>query len=395
VLLTAGLFSQMVSADPTTKPTTAVVGGGGAAPNIECKWELPDMNPTIAGFQYNNDDDTTVRPDADNDGTNGIQAPCAIRTGDTPDMPNDVRHMIQVRPNIGDVPVKRAIQLWMAVDHSDGLANLNNVFWRITYPDDETQKGPKIVGTAVPAGVNGDCTDFGAGSGPEGSMFKEAVDTGQITAAAVDDVNKGMVAKCIQNEKQFFFGEFLLNKIQPCGEYKIEAVAVDDDGDTTIMTNYIDIVCIFSLTTDFSTVDWGTIDPPNGDQVSGDFLFDPPSDNNPTVKNLGNDGMGIGVRFTPMTGKTQGQVINVFDACFGKTLATLACIDPIPANTDTSFDDLEHDILCSNEVGKLDLSIHPSAGLPADTYNGQMTVFAFAAAEPDGCDAAPIGGAGQ
>ena len=77
-----------------------------------------------------------------------------------------------------------------------------------------------------------------------------------MSAAAVDDINRGMVAKCQEQEKALYYSEFPLSKDQPCGQYKIIA-SVTSSGGSDTLTNYIDVLCVFALQIDFNAVDWG------------------------------------------------------------------------------------------------------------------------------------------
>jgi hypothetical protein len=397
-VLALGVLSQGTAgtarADPAPTPTPntvttgATVDGTGIAPNIECKWELPDVlssdtDPTI---QYGLDDDPDTVPDADPT-TPGIQIPCDLQRDGTgnpigpPAMPEDVHAKIQVKPNLEDEPEARRIQVWMAVDHPAGLGNIGGVYWDVFEGDGAggwTHK-VQLEGTdvhKVPTGPTGQCTNYGTGTDdPPNTMFGAAVANGILSADAVDDLNFGLVAKCQQNEKAFYYSEFELSKDQPCGEYKIIATAASG-GLTDTLTNYIDIICVIGLQIDFSSVNWGSIVPGQDDQVSGNLLWEPTSSTAPTVKNVGNDGMRLKVHFSAMTGSTDpSKTIDSFDACFGRSPSTLQCFNTIAASTWKTFDADPARVLCANEVGKLDLSLHPPAFLPNDTYSGTLDLL--------------------
>mgnify|MGYP003572771886 FL=1 len=67
----------------------------------------------------------------------------------------------------------------------------------------------------------------------------------------------------------------------------------------------------------------------------------------------------------------------MFDAAFGKNAQVLEWIDPIPANTPVWFSNSSiNQVLCANEVGKLDLSIHPPEVVPTGTYSGYVQINA-------------------
>ncbi len=361
-------------------PTNATVSSTNLPPNIECKWELPDMNSVATGIQYTDgapghihDDDMTKVPDADNNPANGVQVPCSGPPASLPSMPQNVHNMTQVKPNLEDIPERRRIELWAAVDHPNGISNISDVFWRVYHPDGSFKL--QVHGTVVPTA---ECATLGTGTGPDGSMFEAAVHTGQLTAAAVSDSVTGMIAKCQQLEKALYHQEFPLSKDQPCGEYRIEATAVSAGGAFTTLVNYIDVICVFGLAIDFNVVDWGTITPGLVDRVSGDLLFRPTASGAPTAKNIGNDGMGLGVNFSTMIGAQFTKIIDRFDGCFGRSAGTILCIDPILPGVPTVFGNAPAQVLCANEVGKLDLSIHPPGVLPTDTYSGTVLIIGFA-----------------
>jgi len=373
-------------------------------PNIECKWELPDMQPGVSNplsypdtaVQYGtatnvhqHDDDMTVVPDADNNPSNGIQIPCSGPPGAVPSMPDGVRSMIQVAPVPEDDPEQRHIQLWMAVDHPNNISNITKVYWRVWEPaplaglcpdrtaptDGWCVKVEQVDGTKVDkAECNTITGRLGTGTAV-GKMFEAAVHTGQVAAAAVDNVDKGMRAKCSEEEKAIYYASFDLSKEQPCGKYKIQATAVGVGGKMDKLTNYLDVLCVFYLRIDFNKVDWGTVTPGLKDIVSGDLLWDKPADNAPTVKNVGNSGMGLGLHFSKMVGVNEKKEITIFDAKFGRSPDTLQEIDPIAASTPVQFDKNRERVLCANEKGKLDLSIHPPVDLPQDLYLGTVDVI--------------------
>jgi hypothetical protein len=380
-----GVISQGTAKADEQVPTHAVVGTSGNPPNIECKWELPDMDSATSGIQYTkspghvHDDDMAVVPDADNDPSNGTQVPCSGPPGSTPSMSDGVKHMIQVKPNLENQPEERRIQLWTAVDSPLGIGSIIDVYWDIYHPDGtkKTQVHYSDPGGGRVTDADGNCQAFGKGaSGHDGDMFEAAVHNGEMTAAAADDATNGMITKCLEGEKALYYAEFPLSKDQMCGEYRVD-LTVTSVGGTATMTNYIDILCVYGLYIDFDAVDWAGITPGVTDVVSGDLIFAPPSSAAPTVKNIGNDGMGLKLNFSEMIGVLKGKITS-FDAKFGRSPSTLQSIDPIAAGTAVEFDANPARVLCANEVGKLDLSIHPPSPLVPDTYTGKLDVIGVA-----------------
>ena len=415
--IAAGLMGQGTAsaADPGTDvPTKGVIGTSGAGPVIECKWELPDMDSSTPGIQYSqlippathgiHDDDSTIVPDADGDPGNGIQVPCAGPPTAKPTQPNNVHHEIQVAPNFENLPEQRQIQNWAAVDAPQ---TVSDVFWQVFEPcavgtagcDAVTHLKYKLQvhGTML---TQTDCLALVGTSLTDGAMTEAAIHNGEVTKAAFDDTNKGMLSLCQQGVKGLYHAEWPLSKDQPCGEYRIDVTAVSIGGATTTLSNYIDVQCTFMLKVDFAGdpptcpggIDWGNLVPGFGATVGGDLLFNPPCDPAPTVKNVGNDGMGLKLTYSDLVGVTFGKHIYTFDACFGRTpdISLLKCIDPIvnlpgqttptspEIDTQVDFGTLPQQVLCANEPGKLDPSVHPQAGLPADTYVGTATLVGYA-----------------
>jgi hypothetical protein len=388
--LTGGSVAQAQDADTSAD----VQSSNQLFPHIECKWELVDaqidfidgtfpldhseadplndpdipygFNIADGAFQYGNDDDTltlpSVTPACDRDG--GPQDP--------PDQDEGVQHMIQVLPVAEDDPEERIIQNWMAVDHPAGPNAIDDVYWKIYHSDGSLKyqiHGHKIAVEDVDL--------LGSWDDPT-TMWGAAYVTGQVSQSAIHDADYGMVDRVKQHQKTLWYADWLISKDQVCGEYKIEAYAVAS-GAEDVMTNYIDIICFYNLEIDFSSVNWGAILPGTSKVVPGDTQFSPPNSSAPTVKNTGNSGMQVGVLFSPLVQQgVQGpkQIVD-FDAAFGKSASVLQWIDPISANVETWFaDDSLNQVLCANEVGKLDLSVHPPAGLPNGTYVGTVTVLA-------------------
>lgn len=408
--IAAGLMGQGTArADgPTTNvPTKGVISTSGSGPVIECKWELPDMDSSVSGIQYSkpnppateglHDDDPTIVP--------GPPVPCAGPPTTKPTQANNAHHMIQVAPNFENIPEQRQIQNWMAVDAPQ---TVGDVFWQVFEPCAPGTAGcDAVTNLKFKLQVHGtvltptECLALVGTSLTDGAMTEAAIQNGEVTKASFDDTNKGMLSLCQQGVKGLYHAEWPLSKDQPCGEYRIDATAVSVGGATTTLSNYIDVLCTFMLKVDFAGnspscpggIDWGVIAPGFGATVGGDLLFNPPCDAAPTVKNVGNDGMGLKLTYSDLVGATFGKHIYTFDACFGRTpdISLLKCIDPIvnqpgqtspPAgsevDTQVDFGTASQQVLCANDLGKLDPSVHPQAGLPADTYTGTATLVGYA-----------------
>ena len=361
-------------------------------PVIECKWELVDfvvdftdgtfpqdhsevdpLNNGTHGWnfpdgavQYGQDDDPLTTPST---------SPACDRTGgptDPPSQDDGIQNMIQVMPVAEDDPEERIIQNWAAVDHPAGADAIDDVYWKIFHPDGSFKY--QIHGHLVAVGD----VDLLGSWNDSSTMFGAAYATGQVSQQAIHDADYGIIDRVKQRQKTLWYADWPISKDQMCGEYRIEAHAVAN-GVESVLTNYIDIICFFNLEIDFDSVNWGAIIPGTSKVVPGDTQFSPPSSSAPTVKNTGNSGMQVGVLFTPLVQQNvEGpKRIVDFDAAFGKTASVLEWIDPIAAGDEAWFSNSSiNQVLCNNEVGKLDLSVHPPAGLPNGQYEGSLTVLA-------------------
>lgn len=368
---TAAASTQAPSstASPTSTP--------GIPPRLECLWALPDMNSSVAGIQYDtqpatgsHDDDAQAVPDRDNDASNGVQEPCAGPPGAAASQPDGVRHLMQVVPNLEDQPERRRVQLWSSIDVTESVGE-PAVFWYVYYPDGSAAGG--VASTRV---LVDDCGLLG-GPLAGGSMFAAAIANGEVGTPAVLDPDLGMIARCQRHQTRLFHGEFELSKDQPCGEYTVSVAAVSSDGAVSVLTGSFDVLCTIALRVDFNMVDWGSLTPGNAKTIYGDDVFEPPASAAPTVKNVGNDGMGFKLRFGPMIGASTGATIDMFGACFGRAGSPLQCIDPIAVNTLKTFDPVSPQTLCANETGEADLSIHPPSDALTDVYRGVLTIIGY------------------
>lgn len=348
-------------------PSGACVGGG-EPPIIECKWELPDINSSLEGIQYGDDDDPIQEP--------GF--PCDRGDGptDRPMMEDNVQNVIQVLPNAEDDPEARRIENWVAVEHPNGVDLIDDVFWKVFHADGSFKV--QVHGDKVQLE---DLDSLGATNQP-GTMWGAAWETGQVSSDAVHAVDFGIIDLVRQRQKDLYYADWQIHKEQMCGLYTVEVTAVAD-GATATMTNTLDIQCFFNLEIDFESIDWGPITPGATKVLNGDTNFG--TAGFPTVKNTGNSGMQVGIEFDPLVQQTNGlgtpvaggKVIDVFDAAFGKSAGVLEWIDPIPADTPTWFNNTSiNQVLCSNDTGKLDLSIHPPDQVPGGSYAGSVMVLA-------------------
>lgn len=381
VILATALIVQgaaSVKADDTL-PTKAKVSADGVAPVIECKWELPDMAPLDgaqdpfpdATFEYSANGVSHAHDDNDRPPTPIY--PCHLPEGTGSPTTSDIVgfNQIDIMANPGDLPELRRFQVWMAVDHPNGISNISDVYWDVFHPDGSLKT--QVHGIKI---NQADCGKLGS-SVASGTVLEAAFHTGQIQAAAIDDVNRGMVSLCHEGVKAIYYSEWTISKEQPCGDYKVVANAVSNGTLAKPITNFFHVICFIHGEVDFKGLDWGSITPGLTKVLPGNLIWDDPADNAPTVRNIGNIGMQPAVRFGKVCSTTLPgeKCIDQFDVSFGRTPATLEHIDPIFAGNLAEFGDARAQVLCADELGKMDFSIHPPSTLPSDAYSGKVEIL--------------------
>jgi hypothetical protein len=411
-------FPQPGDGDTTiTVPTEALNTGVGQPPLINYKWENVDMDPAEGVWAYfdalSNADDDPADPGLD----------FWPWLGDDPDpcvcgVDNDGDGAIDEDPidgddNDGDGAIDeddacletRLVRFWAAVDDPNGLGNIDEVWVNVYEPndndgdtlvdedpeDDYDNDGDGLIDEdppdrvlkykrhMVPVG----CSELGTYNPTTtpptvtlGSPLEAAVQTDQLTEAEAKDV----VVKCYKEEKKIYWWEDNVSKEQPAGEYTVEVIARDKQGnDSAPKINYFTVISIVGLVIDFSGgVNFGEIFPATEQVVSGDEDMSTPAA--PTVMNIGNDPMYLWLHWYPMVGQrpVQPMEITTFDATFmGEKLY-------FDASVQRGF--CEH--LCANEFHELDLSVDPPDILYADTYIGSLDVMGAHQPDPQ-CPRAP------
>jgi hypothetical protein len=420
--------------------TLATIGGSGAGATmyIECAWEVVDVTPLTRTFDYSNginDDDNTSQDQTLSDGFTTAGAPCVPDTAQNPaNMVNFKRHSIQLRPNPDNADdtgtpgtLKRQYEKWVAVE-STSVAQIGDVFWKVwepyvnqppfnnspspgpfgpncgplsqtnssspieVFPNDPTasglntreyclkyqhhataNRGPVATGNPL---VNVTCTELQSSLNTQ--MFQQAINEGQMTTAERDAI----ITRCFQNEKAVYKVLEDVSKDQPCGEYRVETTVVNTSGSTTKIVNFFDVLCFIYLKTDFTTVNWGTIQNNSASNKSGNMIFDP-TDDQPTIRNVGNAPLYLEGGFDPLVFQADPtKTITQFDiklrAEWQPNVGSLTIVDPIFARNGAGkqlwacFGDQP---IGPNQNGKLDLSVHP-INAQAGAYVGNLDLVA-------------------
>jgi hypothetical protein len=369
----------------TDAGTTAVVGGGANVPVVECAWALNDVDHNWSGpvlMQYGQDDSTA---------TPG--SPCVVDGDGAKQLNNNPVPMIHVLPNADDSPTQAWVELWGAVTSSNTANTI--VYWDIYHP------GPNGDGTGS-FKVQVDGSRYADSSSPgkcnddtvTGPMFGAAKSTGQMTTGAATNI----IAECKFQQKSLWYGAFGISKHQPWGLYRIVLHAAVAGGVETTFTYYIYVQPFFQLEKDFTTINFGSVGPNshNYQPVPGDFDWNGTnnaSNQASTVRNTGNAGMGLSLKFASMclstaASCTDDKRIDHFDAKYGKIVSDMQTLGPdfgsalvsdlsstakpAPYGPQYDFDNTINRTLCPNDPAKIEFSIY-TENIQAGVYDSNGT----------------------
>lgn len=365
-LMAAGLVAAPTALAQSDVDTSANVGGGSAAPIIECSWALNDSNHNWTDFMNYGLDDAP---------SNVAGFPC-IAAGDAATQADGAFPTIQVRPNASDLPTEAYVELWAAVDSNNPAATI--VYFDVDHPDG-TQK------TQVEATLYASSSQPANCEGPAG-MFDAAAGNGLITAQARSNI----VAECKFQQKGLYYAAFGISKHQPHGKYNIEVHAATAGGQESILNYGIEVLSFYQLEKDFTEIGFGAVTANSHfwQDGAGNFVWDGvdnATNTASTVRNTGNAGVGLSVRFSSMclvgtanpstTGCTDAKRIDHFDAKFGaREISNMQAIgstniatsltsnlgstaNPAPPGAWYNFDDTLGRVLCPNDTGKVEFSI--------------------------------------
>ncbi len=361
-LLEGGVLATPALAD-NQATTGATVGTSTSPPTIDCGWALNDFNHNWADYQQYGQDDA---PSA------GAGSPCvddgtlAAKMTANPYLPK----VIDIKPNAHDEPTQAYVELWGAV-----TSNNQNpiVYFDVYHPDGTLKK--QVDARKYASSLNPD-----ACAGPTG-MFAATQATGQATADAVAVI----IDHCKFQQKSLWYGAFGISKHQPSGLYKIVLHAASAGGAEATQTFYINVIPFMNLEKDFTSVTFGNVGP-NSHYTqlgTGNFFFegkDLAGNQYTSVRNTGNTGVGLGVKFASMclstaASCTNDKRIDHFDVKFGvgslPNLLSLGSVDLATSLESHLYSDLkpaplgpQHDFpldfertLCPNDVGKIEFSI--------------------------------------
>jgi hypothetical protein len=311
-----------------TMDTEAVVGGSGSAPYVCAKFETPDHDPA--------------------DGT-------------------------QIEPIPGGT---RLVKFYVVVGDPNGIDDISAAYVKVYHPDgsfkfqlDAIRPAWTVIPYSGLIDMDGDCV----GETPVPDAL-DMLDVQNRITYGFDPVRSAtmtldMLKYDLEHEKQLLVelvGE--MDYHQPCGDYRVEAIAVDQGGKSGILENFFFYISIVALRCDFTRINWGNVNVCQWNVLYGDEDLSTPT--KPTVQNIGNDPAKIELHFTEMTGDNFGKKIREFDATMlGGHIVLDACTPAVIT------DDADEPVMLpACTPTQIDFSVHPPTGTPEDTYRGMMTI---------------------
>jgi hypothetical protein len=321
-----------------------VGAGGGNPPTMEYVWVLPDEDPLEPGTQ--------LFPKL-SDQRNDIYA--CIVTSD-PQGRDDVQQVfVDVFHPSGTGP------LLPCVEEAGIVCNFDE---NPPFDKDETQTG------LFKYQVHADRLDVVDDREEIEDCKLDALNAGLISQNDFDLINYN-----IFSQPEWYMWKVYLPMLyhQPAGWYSVEAWGTDTASDVSDrLTTSFEWVSTVAMEIDFfDGLDYGYLQPSVYKVIQGDYnLVD--GDGKPTVKNEGNERVNISLSSTSLGGQQFGKQITDFDVkwdpyevgfgygqIFFQADQTVKLADPLE--------------LCQTE--KIDFSIHADVGLPADVYDGTMSIW--------------------
>ncbi|MDD5146318.1 MAG: hypothetical protein PHN39_01005 [Candidatus Pacebacteria bacterium] len=290
----------------------------------------------------------------------------------------------QIMPS-GQYGVNKTIAICAIVTDPDGLADIDNVYADVFYPENIALGSSHV---ALP-------NQSGEGCGKlmqEDALAKLSKADGiELFCNKVKNLNNNLptfnqgydyAEICatdgeLQKETAAVYcGTKNLSYEDPDGSYKVWAVAQDKVGLQGILENHFSYLPLTAFETDFTSVSYGNVRLNTHKIISGNLLWEPTASVKPTVRNVGNTRLSMKVSQDDMgLGMTNG-VYNVkYDARVGSA-ASFA--NYVPYQTVTLSDALD-----LSEMDEMDFSIDISKfppGHASDSYTGNMTLGAVSAA---------------
>ncbi len=280
--------------------------------------------------------------------------------------------------------VNKTISICAVVTDPDGLADVKNVYADVFYPEG-IELGDSH--TPLPDQSGQGCGQFMQ----EDSLTKLSKTAGiELFCNKVRNLNNnlptfnsgydydeicGETGELQKDTAAVYCGQKDLSYEDPDGDYKVWAIAQDQNGLQGILENHFTYLPLTAFETDFTQVNYGNVRLNTHKIVSGDLTWDVLNQGKASVRNVGNTRLTMQVWQTDMgLGKTDGLWNVKYDARVG-SYSSYAVYNP---ETTTSLAD-ELDL---SELDEMDFSIDISKFPPTHSdpsFIGNMTLSAVSA----------------
>jgi hypothetical protein len=335
-------------------------------PQVRNKFELPDMNPNVAGMQYTSAKVAacaTPQLLACYDAT-GQDVPAKNTTDyahahdDDPTGPDKTDQMM-VRPNLDDKPSKRLIEIWAVVQDPNGPTNIATVTATVCLPNAVACTGTE---KKITFNLTKQHCDLLGSPLDVHSPVHAAQNTGQWAHGKTCDPKIDTV----------WTGTFYLNNDQPPGKYLVKVHGNDNKGSGPVFENHFEVLQTLGFKVDFHTLNYGVIAPGSRQTIAGDTVMEPvvgtagpPPANGikPTIANTGNAKWCLQVQSTQMAGAVSQKLTPITN--FAASLNH----NTIKYSAASGWVNLGS--VQSKQSAQLDFSVDPPAPMQSDTYQGK------------------------
>ncbi|MCK5476147.1 MAG: hypothetical protein KAI71_06230 [Candidatus Pacebacteria bacterium] len=286
----------------------------------------------------------------------------------------------------GQYQVNTTIAICAIVTDPDGLADVNNVYADVFYPENiavgdshvklPTQDGSDTAGCGVLMQEDV-LTRLDKAAGIE--LFCDLVRNNNNNLPTFNpnglydyDEICGETGELEKDTAAVYCGEKEISYEDPSGDYEVWAVGQDANGLQGILENHFTYLPLTAFETDFSTVSYGNVRLNTHKIIPGDLTWDAMNQGKASVRNVGNTRLAMNVRQDDMgLGTTSGVSNVIYDARVGSD-APYAVYNPEVTTPLLNY-------LGLSELNEMDFSVEISKFPPThtgDVYIGEMVLTA-------------------
>lgn len=221
---------------------------------------------------------------------------------------------------------------------------------------------------------------------PDGTPVTVDVEFVEIACSLLADGSPH--AKCVGDSRALYRSTLPISYRDRCGIYELETSVESAPAEKLSFESE----CFVAVDLDFTAISWGRIMPGAMSGVIGDLEWQPGGTGGPSVRNVGNAPMSLGIVFSPlsMAGDPAGAstALQEFRACLGTGPGEPHCAEAITAKETMWIGDTLGQAICPGQVARLDVFVIPPPTVPQGSYEGSLSLPARLG-PPDACEPAP------